>query len=77
MEHLLEMKPGALRPATETPAPKPLPAPAEDMASRLAVCLAKCGRSQESLCVLHCCGSQPLRIVAGWLLHSCGKNHWK
>lgn len=70
------MKPAALRPATETPSPKPLPANDETVTARLAQCLAQCGRTPQQLCVLNCCGSQKLAVVAGWRLHKCGKGYW-
>ena len=73
------MKPGALRfagPAPAPVAPKPLPASADEKAARLAQCLSKCGRTPQQLCVLHCCGSQKLDVVAGWRLHVCGKGFW-
>jgi len=73
------MKPGTLRfdgDATAPPPPKPLPASDDLKSARLAACLTNCGRAPQQLCVLHCCGSQRLEVVAGWRLHQCGKGFW-
>ena len=55
----------------------PIKTPVEVQNNRLAICLDKCQRKPDQMCVLACCGARPLSIITSWATHNCPKKYWE